>query len=89
MVKFFGVGGDAGNNAGAEGEGTLSLINELPLELARKCVGVYGASFFQEGCEKHLLDFGCDDEAMALHSGKEFALMLSNTGKLYYTGKVI
>jgi hypothetical protein len=35
------------------------------------------------------IDFGCDDEPVQVVAGKEFALMLSNQGKIYFQGKLL
>lgn len=77
VIKFL----DAANN--------LSCATELPLKLARKCVDVFGASIFEEGKTKHQVDFGCDDESLSLQTGKEFALMLSSQGRVYFTGLLL
>ncbi len=77
VVKFL----DPNNN--------FTVTNELPLKLARKCVDVFGASIFEEGHNKHQVDFGCDDESLSLQTGKDFALMLSCQGRVYYTGRNI
>ena len=66
----------------------LSTIDdELPLKLARKSVNVFGTSVIEEGKTKNQVDFGYDEETVSLQSGKEFALMLTNQGRIYYTGK--
>ena len=67
----------------------LSTVDhELPLKLARKSVNVFGTSVIEEGKTKNQVDFGYDEETLSLHSGKEFALMLTNQGRIYYTGKI-
>ena len=65
---------------------------ELPIKLARKCVELSGASCVEEGAgaaslERSQVDFGVDDEVGSLGTGKEFSLMLTTSGKLYYSGK--
>ena len=65
---------------------------ELPIKLARKCVELSGTSCVEEGAgaaslERSQVDFGVDDEVGSLGTGKEFSLMLTTSGKLYYSGK--
>ena len=33
------------------------------------------------------VDFGSDDEMTTMQSGKDFSLLLTNQGRVYYTGK--
>ncbi len=90
-----GGGGGAGenfyirflSNKSSSNKSVLSCVLELPLKLARKCVVVFGASVFDDRWKKHEIEFGFDDEAVSLMTGKDFALMQSNQGKLYYSGK--
>ena len=72
--------------------GPLVSAGELPIKLARKCVELVGASIVDEGqgpasLERAQVDFGVDDEVGSLGTGKEFSLMLTSSGKLYYSGK--
>ena len=72
--------------------GPLVSTGELPIKLARKCVELSGSSVIEEGSganslERSQLDFGVDDEVGSVGSGKEFSLMLTTSGKLYYSGK--
>ena len=64
---------------------------ELPVKLAGKCVELVGSSIIDDGTnsngEKFHVEFGVDDEVGSVGTGKEFSLMLTNNGKLYYTGK--
>lgn len=62
---------------------------EMPLKLARKCVDLFGASVFKEGETHHSLDFGCEEDALDVRTGKDFALMLSSQNKLYYSGTLV
>ena len=64
-----------------------SVESELPLKLARKSIDVFGSSIIEEGKTKHQVDFASDDDVLSLQSGKEFALMLTSHGRIYYTGK--
>ena len=66
-----------------------TIEGELPLKLARKCVDVFGNSVIEEGKAKHQVDFGCDEESLSLHAGKEFAVMLTSQGRVYYTGNFL
>ena len=92
VVKFFGT---------KSGDGSvLSCVQELPLKLARKCVDAFGAGPTTEDAPAAAgglaaeesaiaatqLDFGCDDEAITVQTGKDFALMLSSQAKLYHSG---
>ena len=63
-----------------------SVESELPLKLARKSIDVFGSSIIEEGKTKHQVDFASDDDVLSLQSGKEFALMLTSHGRIYYTG---
>uniref|UniRef100_A0A0K2UH48 RCR-type E3 ubiquitin transferase n=1 Tax=Lepeophtheirus salmonis TaxID=72036 RepID=A0A0K2UH48_LEPSM len=66
----------------------LSVIHELPLKLAYKRVGVLGASFFEEGVTNHEIDFGSiEEENISVQTGKDFGLLLTSQGKVFYTGK--
>lgn len=77
VIKFLNVGTNP-----------MTCVQETPLKLARKCVSVYGASAFDESAKEHQLDFGSpSDEVMDIQSGKEFSLLCSSQGKVYYTGK--
>lgn len=61
-----------------------SVINELPLKLARKCIDVFGASSFDEDIGIHTVisGIGSDDEIATICAGKEFALLRTVTGKV-------
>eukprot|EP00094_Tigriopus_californicus_P010528 TCALIF_10156-PA protein Name:"Similar to MYCBP2 E3 ubiquitin-protein ligase MYCBP2 (Homo sapiens)" AED:0.02 eAED:0.04 QI:14/0.77/0.5/1/0.88/0.8/10/0/4914 len=77
VIKFLNVGTNP-----------MTCVQETPLKLARKCVSVYGASAFDESSKEHQLEFGSpSDEVMDIQSGKEFSLLFSSQGKVYYTGK--
>ena len=39
--------------------------------------------------ERYHVEFGVDDKAQCVSSGKEFFLMFTNAGKLYFTGKSV
>ena len=71
----------------------MVVTGDLPIKLARKCVELLGSSVIDEGGgvsgERYHVEFGVDDEVSCVANGKEFALMLTNNGKLYYTGKSI
>jgi E3 ubiquitin-protein ligase MYCBP2 len=75
VIKYLGLGVNS-----------LTSEQELPLKLARKCVDIFGTSVIQEDQIHHHVDFGCEDEALDLQAGKEFAFMLSHQGKLYFSG---
>ena len=66
----------------------MSVVADLPIKLARKCVEAFGSSLIEEnGGERTQLDFGIDEEIAQVGIGREFALLLTTGGKLYYTGK--
>ena len=72
----------------------MATIGDLPIKLARKCVQLMGSSVIDDGSgqaegERYHVEFGVDDEVQAVASGKEFSLMLTNAGKLYFTGKSV
>eukprot|EP00095_Tigriopus_kingsejongensis_P005847 maker-scaffold697_size109876-snap-gene-0.24 protein:Tk05847 transcript:maker-scaffold697_size109876-snap-gene-0.24-mRNA-1 annotation:"e3 ubiquitin-protein ligase mycbp2 isoform x1" len=76
VVKLLGVSSDP-----------MTCIQEVPLKLARKSVTVFGASAFEEGSSEHRLAFNSAEDVADIQSGKEFSLLLSTQGKVYYTGK--
>ena len=67
----------------------MKVTGELPIKLARKCVELVGASVIEEATagERFHVEFGVEDDVACVGSGKEFGLMLTSAGKLYYTGK--
>ena len=72
----------------------MVVTGDLPIKLARKCVELLGSSIIDEGGgggagERYHVEFGVDDEVNSVANGKEFSLMLTNNGKLYYTGKSV
>ncbi|XP_030643001.1 E3 ubiquitin-protein ligase MYCBP2 isoform X2 [Chanos chanos] len=64
-----------------------SLQQELQLKLARKCLHACGISLFDLEKDLHIISTGFDEEAALLGAGREFALMKTASGKIYYTGK--
>ena len=73
----------------------MVVTGDLPIKLARKCVELIGSSVIDEGAgssvsgDRFHVEFGVDDEVASVASGKEFSLMLTNSGKLYFTGKSV
>lgn len=77
----------------------MSCVNELPLKLARKGIEVIGTPIFDDsiaGCSspssasfksKCQLEFGTEDEMITMQSGKDFTLLLTGQGRVYFTGK--
>ncbi|XP_058885307.1 E3 ubiquitin-protein ligase MYCBP2 isoform X10 [Acipenser ruthenus] len=63
------------------------LQQELQLKLARKCLHACGISLFDLEKDLHIMCTGFDEEAAVLGAGREFALMKTVSGKIYYTGK--
>ncbi|XP_075447064.1 E3 ubiquitin-protein ligase MYCBP2 isoform X9 [Ascaphus truei] len=63
------------------------LQQELQLKLARKCLHACGISLFDMEKDLHIISTGFDEELAVLGAGREFALMKTASGKIYYTGK--
>ncbi|KAM9674292.1 E3 ubiquitin-protein ligase MYCBP2 isoform 12-T13 [Dama dama] len=63
------------------------LQQELQLKLARKCLHACGISLFDLEKDLHIISTGFDEESAVLGAGREFALMKTANGKIYYTGK--
>eukprot|EP00062_Callorhinchus_milii_P006572 gi/632947251/ref/XP_007888958.1/ PREDICTED: E3 ubiquitin-protein ligase MYCBP2 isoform X6 [Callorhinchus milii] len=63
------------------------LQQELQLKLARKCLHACGLSLFDLEKDLHIISTGFDEESALLGAGREFALMKTANGKIYYTGK--
>ncbi|XP_069614194.1 E3 ubiquitin-protein ligase MYCBP2 isoform X15 [Ranitomeya imitator] len=63
------------------------LQQELQLKLARKCLHACGISLFDLERDLHIISTGYDEELAVLGAGREFALMKTSSGKVYYTGK--
>ncbi|EGW02134.1 putative E3 ubiquitin-protein ligase MYCBP2 [Cricetulus griseus] len=63
------------------------LQQELQLKLARKCLHACGISLFDLEKDLHIISTGFDEESALLGAGREFALMKTANGKIYYTGK--
>uniref|UniRef100_A0A8C5P7M6 E3 ubiquitin-protein ligase MYCBP2 n=1 Tax=Leptobrachium leishanense TaxID=445787 RepID=A0A8C5P7M6_9ANUR len=63
------------------------LQQELQLKLARKCLHACGISLFDLEKDLHIISTGFDEELAVLGAGREFALMKTASGKIYYTGK--
>jgi E3 ubiquitin-protein ligase MYCBP2 len=64
-----------------------SLVNELPLKLARKCVDAFGVAPFDEEGNSHTVNTGSEDEIATICAGKEFGLIKTTSGKVLYCGK--
>ncbi|XP_056610662.1 E3 ubiquitin-protein ligase MYCBP2 isoform X7 [Triplophysa dalaica] len=64
-----------------------ALQQELQLKLARKCLHACGISLFDLEKDLHIISTGFDEEAALIAAGREFALMKTASGKIYYTGK--
>ncbi|KAM4795152.1 LOW QUALITY PROTEIN: E3 ubiquitin-protein ligase MYCBP2 [Rhinophrynus dorsalis] len=63
------------------------LQQELQLKLARKCLHACGISLFDLEKDLHIISTSFDEELAVLGAGREFALMKTASGKVYYTGK--
>ncbi|XP_044762914.1 E3 ubiquitin-protein ligase MYCBP2 [Coccinella septempunctata] len=64
-----------------------SVISELPLKLARKCVEVLGTSSFEDEGLSHTVNTGTDEEIATICAGKEFGLIRTVSGKVLFCGK--
>nr|XP_022909947.1 E3 ubiquitin-protein ligase MYCBP2 isoform X2 [Onthophagus taurus] len=64
-----------------------SLKSELRLDLARKCVDALGMASYDDDVGPQTLNIKVDEEIGSVHSGKEFGLLRTTTGKVYYCGK--
>ncbi|XP_074650729.1 E3 ubiquitin-protein ligase MYCBP2-like [Tubulanus polymorphus] len=65
----------------------MPIVSEIPLKLARKCMDVFGTAPFDNLCDIHSINLGCDEEILSVTSGKEFSLARTASGKIFYTGK--
>lgn len=66
----------------------MKIVADLPIKLTRKCLEAIGSSLIEENAtERTQIEFGIDDEISQVGIGREFALMLTTAGKLYYAGK--
>ncbi|KPP60387.1 hypothetical protein Z043_121621, partial [Scleropages formosus] len=65
----------------------LTPQQELQLKLARKCLHACGISLFDLEKDLHVISTGFEEEATLIGAGREFALMRTASGKVYYTGK--
>lgn len=59
-----------------------SLVNELPLKLARKCVDVLGGAVFEDEIGSHTVNTGNEEEIATICAGKEFGLIKTTSGKV-------
>ncbi|KAL1517024.1 hypothetical protein ABEB36_000844 [Hypothenemus hampei] len=64
-----------------------SLVSELPLKLARKCVECLGQSPFEEEGNSYPINVNVEEEVATVCSGKDFGLLRTVTGKVFYSGK--
>ncbi|CAI9731993.1 E3 ubiquitin-protein ligase MYCBP2-like [Octopus vulgaris] len=65
----------------------MTLVSEVPLKLARKCMDAFGMSSFDSDSHRHSINTGFDEEAVTISAGKEFALIRTVSGKVLYSGK--
>ncbi|GFN82142.1 E3 ubiquitin-protein ligase mycbp2-like, partial [Plakobranchus ocellatus] len=65
----------------------MSLVNEVPLKLTRKCMDVMGSTLFDFTYEKRTVVTGADEDSLVMMSGKEFSLIRTVGGKVLYQGK--
>ncbi|KAB0796834.1 hypothetical protein PPYR_10895 [Photinus pyralis] len=64
-----------------------SLITELPLKLARKCVDALGIASYESDIVSHTVNVGNEEEVATVCGGKEFGLLRTTSGKVFYCGK--
>ncbi|CAE1311211.1 MYCBP2 [Acanthosepion pharaonis] len=65
----------------------MTLVSEVPLKLARKCMDVFGLSGFDPDIHRHSINTGFDEDAVTISAGREFALIRTISGKVLYCGK--
>lgn len=61
-----------------------SVISELPLKLARKCVDVLGTTTIEDEGLSHTVNTGTDEEIATISAGKEFGIIRTVSGKVSY-----
>ncbi|KAJ8937054.1 hypothetical protein NQ314_012048 [Rhamnusium bicolor] len=64
-----------------------SVVSELPLKLARKCVEVLGVASFEEEIGSYTVNTGNEEEVATICAGKDFGLIRTVMGKVLYCGK--
>ncbi|XP_050301011.1 E3 ubiquitin-protein ligase MYCBP2 isoform X2 [Anthonomus grandis grandis] len=64
-----------------------SLISELPLKLARKCVDALGHAPYEEEQSSYTISITTEEEVASVCAGKDFGLLKTVTGKVLFTGK--
>ncbi|KAF5304147.1 hypothetical protein FQA39_LY01932 [Lamprigera yunnana] len=64
-----------------------SLVTEIPLKLARKCVDALGVSSYENDEMTHTVNVGNEEEIATICGGKEFGLLRTTSGKVFYCGK--
>ncbi|XP_062580615.1 E3 ubiquitin-protein ligase MYCBP2-like [Saccostrea cucullata] len=65
----------------------MTVVNEIPLKLTRKCLEVLGQSGYDNEINRHPIVTFFDEESACITAGKEFALIRTVGGKVIYTGK--
>ncbi|XP_053398701.1 E3 ubiquitin-protein ligase MYCBP2-like isoform X4 [Mercenaria mercenaria] len=66
----------------------MTVVNELPLKLTRKCVDAFGVDVSDIGnSERRTVCTGFDEDIASITSGKEFSLVKTTGGKVLYMGK--
>lgn len=64
-----------------------TLVSELPLKLARKCIDILGTASFEEEDQPFTFSPCNDEEVAAICAGKDFGLIRTSNGKVLYYGK--
>lgn len=59
-----------------------SLISELPLKLARKCVEALGIASYEEECGAQMVSISTDEEVASVCAGKDFGFIRTTNGKV-------
>lgn len=65
-----------------------SLVTELPLKLARKCVDAIGIASFESDGVSHAVNAGNEEEVAMVCAGKEFGLLRTTSGKVVQCSKI-
>lgn len=60
-----------------------SVVTELPLKLARKCVDALGAALFEAEGISHTINVKNEEEVASVCAGKEFGLLRTISGKVF------
>ncbi|XP_070552183.1 E3 ubiquitin-protein ligase MYCBP2-like isoform X2 [Ptychodera flava] len=66
---------------------SMTCVNELQFKLARKCMEVFGYSVIDQQKDVHTINIGIDEDPIMICGGKDFTLLRTVLGKVFYSGK--